>query len=150
MSENMQKQPLFDPESGLPLKIDGKEVYRFLTAQFLHQNQLSWSRLQTQFAVEAGILAWFFSHGRCESICIATIGMLLGTAAVFFLYMLVLRDWEIRDQYRDDLNLFNQKLGISKIITDPKLGWRTGRNIAKILTYGCIITNIALLVHQLC
>jgi hypothetical protein len=134
------------PSASPAIDVDINEIYRFLTTQYLHQNQLSWSRLQVAFIVEAGILTWFFSSiNSTIPMFVITIGIILGCIVIWMLYQLVLRDWEIRDQNEDFLNKIHQPFGIELLKKKCKNGFR-GRNIAPCLTYGSIIINIILLI----
>lgn len=126
--------------------VSESEVYRFLTTQYLHQNQLSWSRLQTTFAIEAGILAWFFSAETCTPLVV--VGMILGSITVWLLHQLILRDWEIRDQNNEKLDKVHEPLGI-KLIRPATRKWFRGSDIAGYLTFGCIIVNLMLAVLRL-
>jgi len=68
------------PDKRMPLSVDGGEIYRFLTTQYLHQNQMSWSRLQTIFVIQAGLLAWFFAANT--HVTITVVGMILGSIVI--------------------------------------------------------------------
>lgn len=135
-----QRNRLFKP-SEPPLDVDGKEVYRFLTSYYIHQNQLGWSRLQTVFFIEAGILAGFFS--KTTSGNISVMGMVLGALVIWFLHQLVERDWLIRDQNNRFLDEFHENLNIKLRIT-PVHKWLRGKWIARYISYGCIVTDILL------
>ena len=135
-----QKGNIFTTDSE-PLSVDGKEIYRFLTNQYLHQNQLSWSRLQTTFAIEAGLLAWFFSANT--PIALIVIGMILGSIAIWLLHQLILRDWEVRDQNNEKLDQVHEPLQI-RLIRGADRKWLKGRDIAAYLTFGSIIVNLIL------
>lgn len=135
-------KPTFKPDDNRPLTVDGEGIYEFLTAQYLHQNQLSWNRLQTLFAIEAGLLAWFFSE-QPPTVPIVTSGMILGSIAIWLLHQLVLRDWEIRDQNAHLLDEVHKPLKVT-LITEASRKWLRGRHVAAYLTYGCIIVNLVL------
>lgn len=128
------------------LRVEGKDIYGFLTNQYLHQNQLSWSRLQTIFAIEAGILAWFFSFG--SSLAISSLGLLLGTCVVWLLYRLVIRDWEIRDQNLHLLDEVHEQIGIS-MIQPTRHSVLSGNVILRVLCYGAIALNISVCLLKL-
>jgi hypothetical protein len=138
---NQKEKAIFKPEDALPLTVDGKEIYRFLTTQYLHQNQLSWSRLQTTFAIEAGLLAWFFSAETPMPVVV--VGMILGSLAIWLLHQLILRDWEVRDQNTNTLDQVHGPLQI-KLIKEAGRKWLKGRYVAAYLTYGSIIVNLGL------
>jgi hypothetical protein len=139
---NQKTEMLFKLDGTMPFPVDGKEVYRFVTAQYLHQNQLSWSRLQTIFVIEAGLLAWLFSAKF--SILIYVIGMILGSIAIGLLHQLILRDWKIRDQNTHLLDQVHKPLHV-KLIKEADSKWLSGRCVAAYLTYGSIVINIVLL-----
>jgi hypothetical protein len=134
--------PTFKAADDRPMAVDGKEIYRFLTTQYLHQNQLSWSRLQTIFAIEAGLLAWFFSAHN-TTISIIVVGMVLGSIAIWLLHQLILRDWEVRDQNAHLLDEVHAPLKI-RLIKEACRKWLKGQYVAAYLTYGSIIVNLIL------
>ena len=153
---NSESKPNERFKPDLPLTVNGNEVYRFITTHYFHQNQLSWSRLQTQFAVEAGLLTWYFSQKQSPTI--SAFGMILGVIVIWLLYKLVLRDWEIRDQNENVLKLFHEPLGIemrihpkdeNKMDENKWLRGLRGKQILDYLTFGCIITNLTLVVTRL-
>ena len=84
--------------------------------------------------------------------------MILGVIVIWLLYKLVLRDWEIRDQNENVLKLFHEPLGIemrihpkdeNKMDENKWLRGLRGKQILDYLTFGCIITNLTLVVTRL-
>jgi hypothetical protein len=138
--ENETGSSSFDTNS-----VNENEIYRFLTTQYLHQNQLSWSRLQTAFAVEAGLLTWFFSSINSANTLVTLISMGLGSVVIWLLYQLILRDWDIRDQNKSLLEQIhsNRKLKIELLKNKCEKGLK-GRYVVPWLTYGSVTINLAL------
>jgi hypothetical protein len=76
-----------------PLAATDAEIYRFLGAYFLHQDQLSWARVQSLIPVEAGALASGFAVRNAH---LAALILLLGSWLVYRIYLVIRRDWEIQ------------------------------------------------------
>ncbi|MCK4546136.1 MAG: hypothetical protein KAW17_01730 [Candidatus Eisenbacteria sp.] len=113
-------------------------VYAYLTANYLHQDQLSWGRTQLLVAIEAGTLAAAFSLRP-----LAVPILLFGVFLVLAIWRLVERDWEVRDQDLDLLDKVNKPLGIRMIKTPRNKLW-CGSVILRAVFIGLIALNILL------
>jgi hypothetical protein len=114
-------------------------VYAHLTAQYRHQDQLSWGRTQLLFAIEVGTLAAAFSLRP-----LAVPVLIFGTFLVSAIWLLVERDWEVRDQDQKLLDKVNKPLRVCMAI-EPRYTWRRGSNILRVVFWGLIAVNIVLI-----
>lgn len=104
-----------------------------------YQDQIGWSRTQTMVIVEAGILAGAFTREGPLSPLLLT----LGTFAVYYLFRLVQRDWQIRDKIGDTLDRVTKMHGVD-LIPVPAPGMLRGRTIVTRIAWGLIATNLVL------
>ena len=126
-----------------PVKVSENEIYRFVTTQYLHQNQLSWSRLQTIFAVETATLTSAFVKPGFYG----NAAVFLGSAVIVILYLMVIRDWQVRDQNNNLLDNVHQPLNI-RLIIKPKYWWQRGKNLFPIAILSSLLANLAVLLTQ--
>jgi len=116
-----------------------REVYRFLVTQYLYEDQLSWSRVQTLVAVEAGLLAAAFAKRGL----VAILALVVGSLLIALIWRLIERGWEVRDQNLKILDQVHKPRQIRMVKTARGVFWR-GSCIIR-LTVGLIIfANLAL------
>jgi hypothetical protein len=125
-----------------PATVDDVEVYKFLTAHYLHQNGLSWSRTQALGVIQIGILTAAFSKGGC--IAIGT--LMIGSILVWMTWCLVQRDWELRDQHLDNILRSVHSPRNIDMRCEPKYQLRKGAFILPFIIYLLLIINVALAV----
>lgn len=125
----------FDPNN-----VSENEIYKFVTAQWQHQNQLSWSRLYVMLALEFSVLGGAFSAKGL----VGSGAIIVGTFVGFILYRLMLRDWNVRDQHLQLLDKVHDPLRIRMI---PPSGTRlnNGQFLLRILFITLLATNVAVL-----
>jgi len=124
-------------------KVSQDQVYNWLTRYYLHQDQLSWSRLQTIVAVEASALAAsFYLDGKNEGVAswAPMVALVFGSVVTFLLWLAVYRDWEIRDYTRKHLDTVHATFGLRMTSERPI----TGRKLAYAMMAMTLIANIAL------
>jgi len=114
-------------------------VYQWLTAYFLHQDRVSWSRIQTIVAVEAGILAAAFALDCRASL----VPLVVGTFLIGCVWRLVRRDWQIRDQDLAKLDLVHKPRGIRITKRAANVLW-SGAGMLKLLMWSLGLINLAL------
>lgn len=127
-----QREAAFDPD-----KVSDNEIYKFLTTQWQHQNQLSWSRLYVMVALELAVLGGAISIKGALGVG----AIIIGTFIAFILYRLVLRDWHVRDQHLALLNKVHKSSEIQMLI-DPGTKWNQGRFLLYILFGTLFLTNL--------
>lgn len=112
---------------------EDKEIYRFFTTYYLHQDKLSWSRAQTMVAIEAGVLAAAFSKVGSNNNMghLPWIVLLFGTFLIFLIYRLSRRDREIGDHVLEILDKFHIPKNI-RVKPEPRNRWWRGRWILSI------------------
>lgn len=123
-----------------PNNVSENEIYKFITAQWQHQNQLSWSRLYVMLALETATLGGAFSAKGLVGIGTIIIGTFVG----FILYRLMRRDWHVRDQHLQMLDKVHIPLEIRMI---PPSGTRfnNGQFLLRTLFITLLLTNVAAL-----
>ena len=119
--------------------VKGPDVYRWLTTYYLHQDRLSWSRMQTIVAVEAGILAAAFHMDVMASI----VPLVIGTVVIILIWRLILRDWEVRDQDLNVLDLVHKPRGI-KVTCTPNRRITKGKTVLPLLMWTLVSLNVVL------
>lgn len=134
----MKRKSIFNPA-----EVSENEVYRFITTQYQHQNQLSWSRLQTIFAVETATLTGAFAKPGFYG----NAAILLGTVIIVILYLMVIRDWQVRDQNTNLLDAVHQPRNI-KLIVKPKFWWLRGYNLFGLAILSSLLANFVVLLTQ--
>lgn len=92
-----------------PDGVSADRVYDWLTRHYLHQDQLSWSRLQTIATVEAATIAAAFYLGDER----AWQPLAVGTFVVLLLFSLIFRDWQVRNRIKDELKAVHDRFGLS-------------------------------------
>lgn len=130
----------FDPNN-----VSENEIYKFITAQWQHQNQLSWSRLYVMLALEFAALGGAFSAKGL----VGSGAIIVGTFVGFILYRLMRRDWNVRDQHLRLLDKVHGPLGIRMI---PPSGTRlnNGQFLLRTLFITLLATNVAVLAILFC
>ena len=129
-----------DPAKFDPGNVTEDEIYKFLTAQWQHQNQLSWSRLYVLLALESGTLAGSYSIKGWLGCSLIIVGTIVG----FILYRLMLRDWGVRDQEKllNVLDGVHKPLGL-RMIPDAKSVLSNGQFLLNLLFIILLLTNLA-------
>jgi len=120
------------------------DFYRFICAYYFHQDSLSWSRTQNLLAVEAGILAVAFSKRGG----LAILALTLGSVLVLLILHLILRDWQVRDQYLPYFDKFHEGYEI-RLTTEPKGYWYRGSTIVQWISWSLIAFNLASAIYFL-
>lgn len=87
--------------------IPASEYFRFLGAFYIHQDQLSWSRIQTVIAIEVAVLAVAFSRQGAISPLVCLLGG-VGIVGVFWLMSI---DRAVRDQVASEMQALHAPLG---------------------------------------
>ena len=106
---------------------------------YLYQDRLSWSRTQTLVVVEAGLLAASY---RCIGAPLAVFILLFGTLIVWFIWQLIQRDWQVRDQnLKDHLDKVHQDKGI-KMVDEAHHWYCRGSIIGPFIVYALLALNI--------
>lgn len=125
-----------------PACVSENEIYKFLTAQWQHQNQLSWSRLYVILALESGTLAASYSLKGWVGCALLIIGTFVG----FVLYRLIHRDWDVRDQLKllELLDSVHAPLGL-RMIPPAKSRWSNGKFLLAMLFLTLLLTNLGAL-----
>lgn len=122
-----------------PSNVTDNEIYKFLTAHWQHQNQLSWSKLYALLALESGTLAASYTLKGGLGAALIVVGTLVG----LILYRLILRDWDVRNQgaLLALLDSVHRPLGVSMV---PPAGsrWSNGRFLLNCLFALLFITNM--------
>lgn len=129
----------FDPKN-----VTENEIYKFITAQWQHQNQLSWSRPYVMLALEFAVLSAAYSAKGLVGIGAVVVGTFVG----FIIYCLMLRDWTVRDQHLELLNKVHSPLGISMKPTGGK--FNNGQFFLRALFITLLVTNVAVMTALLC
>ncbi|HVC97981.1 MAG TPA: hypothetical protein VND64_30195 [Pirellulales bacterium] len=132
------------------LKLDdikGNEIYRGLIVYYLHQDKLSWNRLQSLAVVQAALIAGALSaRGGLGIIALAA-----GVFVAIIAWSLIERDWEIRDQHLHLLDAVHQPLGIRMVQPSRILpNWWRGTVIIRALLVLIIIVNFSLIGYLSC
>lgn len=124
----LRSTPVTTPPPEERLRLSGDtEIYRFFGNAFISQNELSWSRTQILFGVEAGILTASFSNGGLYGAFI----LFCGTVLICKIWRLILRDWQLRDYYQgkieilkvdymDGTVLAGQELRVKPLAEEPR------------------------------
>ena len=128
--ENNNKKALFN---SVP-----EPVYSFITSYYLHQDNLSWGRTQILFAIDAGTLAAAFAVKQ-----LAPFTLLAGILLIIFIWLLIERDWEVRDQNLEHLDKVHVPLGIV-MVKKPKYPIRRGSFILRLVFCVLIFINAIL------
>lgn len=128
-----QREATFDPD-----KVSDNEIYKFVTAHWQHQNQLSWSRLYVMVALELATLGGAISIKGVLGIGAIVVGTFVG----FLLYRLILRDWHVRDQHQELIDNVHKSSGI-RMAPEPGSKWNHGRFLLRSLFITLLLTNIA-------
>ena len=129
----------------MPIELDledagQREVYRFISNMFLHQDRLLWGRLQTLAIIEGSSLtAAFAVLGKLGASIVA-----LGTVLIGMAFTLATRDTEVRDHLRKEyLDPVHDKL---QIYLAPLKVAPTGRSTLKWLCIILVLLNAVLAV----
>jgi hypothetical protein len=123
----MEDQPTTKSPRVLTLPNDA-EIYNFLTRYYLHQDQLSWSRIQTIVAIEGAVLAGALAKGGLLACGLLAFGALV----IWLLWKLINRDWQVRDQDLDLLDQVHKPKGI-RLTTPPIPSWASGQRLLSVL-----------------
>lgn len=135
-----QREAAFDPD-----KVSDNEIYKFITAHWQHQNQLSWSRLYVMVALELATLG-----GAASIKGILGVGaIVVGTFVGLLLYRLIQRDWHVRDQHQELMDKVHKSSGI-RMAPEPGSKWNHGRFLLRNLFITLLLTNIATSLILLC
>lgn len=121
--------------------VSSDELYKFFTAHWHHHNQLSWSKLYIMLALESATLAASdrLSHQNPNAACVL---LFVGTLVGIILYRLILRDWEIRDEYTKKLAIVHKPFDIFMI--PPSEGpLKHGQSLLLLLIALLGLTNLA-------
>lgn len=131
----------FDPRA-----VSENEIYKFLTTQWQHQNQLSWSKLYVILALESGTLAGSYNIKGLLGCGLVIVGTLIG----FILYRLILRDWDVRNQERllSILDSVHSPLGL-RMIPPAKSTLSNGKFLLNLLFIILLLTNLAAFAYLL-
>lgn len=121
-------------------RVSSNEIYKFLTAHWHHHNQLSWSKLYIMLALESATLA-ASDKLSSQSPNLACALLLIGTAVGIILYRLMLRDWEVRDEYTQKLDMVHDLFGI-RMIPRSKGPFLHGHSLLLLLVLLLGLTNM--------
>jgi len=122
-------------------KVNSDQIYQHMIRSYLYQDKLSWSRTQTLVVVEGGLLA---SSYYCVGAPLAVFILLFGTLIVWFIWRLIQRDWEVRDQNLENhLDKVHLDKGI-KMVKESTYWCSRGSTIVRIIVYALIALNIIL------
>jgi hypothetical protein len=123
-----------------PGQVSANEIYKFLVAQWQHQNQLSWGKLYSILAVESALLAASYSATTKLVGCGAIV---IGSFVCFILYQLIRRDWDVRNQRRllELLDAVHNPLGI-RMIPPARSKWENGQFLLALLMRTLLATNV--------
>jgi hypothetical protein len=150
MNETVQKSGASDKTEGkLPQvprsltpgqgEVTPNEVYRFLGAYWIYQDQIGWSRTQTIVIVEAAILAGALGrHGPLSPLI-----LVLGSLLIHWLFRIIARDWQMRDYLAEFLDPINESHGL-QLIPPPAPGGIRGRTVVARVSRGIIALNFIL------
>ena len=120
-------------------KVTDNEIYKFLTAHWHHHNLLSWSKLNVLLVLEVATLAGAdaISAQRFWPIGVLVLGTLVGG----ILYLLILRDWEVRDSVCALLDQLHVPIGIRMI---PRASSRAvhGQFLLQLLLVLLVVANV--------
>jgi len=116
--------------------IGESDFYRFACSFYFHQDSLSWSRTQMLFAIEAATLATVFSKRDW----VVPLSTAFGSILVFLLWRLILRDWEIREQYAGYIGDFHRALPV-ELVAKPKIRCFGGRYIMRFIMLFLMFIN---------
>ena len=126
-------------------KVPPDQIYNYMINYYLHQDRLSWSRTQTLIVIEAGLLATSY---RLINTPLSVIILFLGTPIIWFIWRLIKRDWDVRDQnldpYVDSVHKYKDPC-IKMVKTAPNW-WSRGSIILPLIVYSLIALNILLLI----
>lgn len=117
--------------------ISESDFYRFIYTHYFHQDGLAWSRTQSLFAVEAGVLvAAFAKHGW-----IAILSLFAGSVLVFLIWRLIQRDVQARDQYNLYFDEFHKEWEV-RMSVPPKSEWYRGSYIVRFIIWSVVFFNL--------
>lgn len=128
--------PVWDPNGDGGLD---KEVYRFLVTYYIYQDQISWSRTQILFLVEAGLLTAAFA----KKSYLAGVTLTAAIILIALIWLLVERDWQIRDQHLAVLDRVHDPRGITMTVPPKFTFWR-GTFILRLIFASLIVVDILL------
>src|SRR5437867_3918144 len=115
------------------------EVYSHLVDCYLHQNELGWSRAEILLAIEAGSIAAAFSVKP-----LAIYALIFGMIFVVLLWILVERDWVVRDQNLPLIRTVHKPLGV--VMGKPANGKATlGTRILRAVFGLLLLVDLALI-----
>lgn len=117
--------------------ISHNEIYKFMTSQWQHQNLLSYQKLNMMMLLEVAALSGAFVVKGYLGVALLCTSIIVSC----LLYLLMLRDWELRDQHIELLDKVHEPLNVY-VKLEAKNKWRTGRFILKILLCVLLITNL--------
>jgi hypothetical protein len=125
--------------------VSANEMYRFLGALYLHQDQMGWSRTQTLVAIEAGVLAAAFYIKWWLSPLILG----LGTVLVWWMFALIRRDWQVRKHVAGHLDSVHRTYDFRLIPREIEPGAAKGKRIVTRVRNLLIVVNCVLIVLRL-
>ena len=115
------------------------EVFRLMGTYYLYQDQIGWNRTQTLVVIEAGVLAGAFSRQGWLGPALLVVGSLV----VYWIYQLILRDWQIRDHLGQTIQPIVDQFGLD-LLPPPSKNLPRGRAVVKRIVFGLIATNMLL------
>jgi len=150
MANDDPKQPSWwravDPIGQWAACVNADQIYRYLIQYYLHQDQLSWGRIQNVVVVELALLAASY---HCAGKLVGVAVLVVGTPIILLLWQLIKRDWEIRDQnLKRILDKVHGPLGIVMCV-EPRNEWWRGSTIVKRVVWGLVFLNVLLAILYL-
>ncbi len=127
-----------DSDARMLEQVNAVEIYRTAVSHYLHSNRLSWSRAQAITVIEGGIFAAAFYLRNWQG----ALTLCGGSVLVVIFWVLIERDWEIRDQHLPFLDKIHETTGI-RMREDPKQGSLSGHEIVQCTMELLILLNTA-------
>jgi hypothetical protein len=129
-------------DNGEGKEVTPNEVYRFLITYYIYQDQLSWSRIQSLAVVQIAISAGSLTHGKWQG----ALGLFLAAGLVALIWLLIERDWEIRDHHLPILDTIHKPNGIEMTPDN----WLSGAWTLRIIFVVIITFDIVAAIWLLC
>lgn len=123
------------------------EYYRYLYTGYFHQDRLSWSRAQIVLGIELAALAGAFAgdHSHRAIFILLSANIFIGLS-----WVLIWRDWQQRDAFRDDYKTLHQvfnpssERAFAKKIDRNQYRWGIGKLVLYGIMGSILLANIGL------